>query len=173
MARKVSLHDRQNKAPKASTLVLKSFTTDNELNNNTEEETNAITNNVIKNETKDTSNIDIKVEAKDTTKENTEFVTKNETENNEKKKSKTSKTSEGHGVASLQYIKKIKIGTTVIEGKFYSGEELKRSAYHLRTDTINKIERCKKYAGGLKKAELVDLILNDALSKILNKLETE
>lgn len=161
MARKVSLQERQNKAPKASTLVLKSFTTDNEVNNTTEEETNDIINNDIKN------NIEV------ITKEDTEIVTEKDTENIEKKKLKTSKNNESQSGVSLQYIKKIKIGNTVIEGKFYSGEELKRSAYHLRTDTIKKIERCKKYAGGLKKAELVDLILNDALSKILNKLETE
>lgn len=103
--------------------------------------TNSDVNNVIENDTNKG--------VKNNTKSDTDFVTKNETK--------------------IAQIKNIKLGNTTFKSTYTNCDNLKRSAYTLREDTIEKINKCSKIYG-MKKAEFVDLILNSILTDILNKI---
>lgn len=120
----------------------------------------------------------------------TKFVTSNDTKsdkknnsnsesNNDEKNSTLYKTE--NEINNLQYsninvkqTKTIKIGSVLIKTTATKEEmdNAKRAAYHLRLDTIEKIQKCAKLSG-LKKAELVDIILNNELTNILNKTENK
>lgn len=112
----------------------------------------------------------------------TAFTTHDETDNvNNNVKNTVSnddtKSVEKHGIKNgtkketvITQIKSIKIGSSVFKSAYCSNDKVRRSAYFLREDTISKIEKCSKLST-LKKAEFVDLILNDVLTEILNKLD--
>lgn len=81
--------------------------------------------------------------------------------------SRASKVTED-GVTKSIETKKLKLGASTFKVVFDREEDLRRAAYHLHQDTIDKIELCSKSAG-MKKAEFVDLILNAVLSEIVDK----
>jgi len=129
-----------------------------------ESETVINTNTVKDNETKiNTENI-----TNDETNKHTENVkdynTNNETERvaNDVTKTVTNK------IPKITHVKSIRIGNRTLESTYSTEESTTRCAYHLRKDTIDKIEVCSKLSG-LKKAEFVDLVLNSVLTEILNK----
>lgn len=133
------------------------------LNKRKEKEKNkavAATLNVLtgKNETKNSINNEQKNDI--------EFVTKNDTKN------KTNNVE--HNNINVKQSRTIKIGSISIKTTATKEEmdNAKRAAYHLRLDTLDKINKCAKLSG-LKKAELVDIILNNELSNILNKIENK
>lgn len=74
------------------------------------------------------------------------------------------------GVSKSQETRKLKLGNSAFKFVFDKEEELKRAAYHLHQDTIEKIELCSK-AAGMKKAEFVDHILNSVLTEIIEKAQ--
>ncbi len=129
-----------------------------------ESETVINTNTVKDNETKiNTENI-----TNDETNKHTENVkdynTNNETERvaNDVTKTVTNK------IPKITHVKSIRIGNRTLESTYSTEKSTTRCAYHLRKDTIDKIEVCSKLSG-LKKAEFVDLVLNSVLTEILNK----
>lgn len=71
-------------------------------------------------------------------------------------------------IPKITHVKSIRIGNRTLESTYSTEESTTRCAYHLRKDTIDKIEVCSKLSG-LKKAEFVDLVLNSVLTEILNK----
>lgn len=73
-----------------------------------------------------------------------------------------------NGVSKSEETRKLKLGASTFKFVFDKEEELKRAAYHLHQDTIDKIEICSK-AAGMKKAEFVDHILNAVLTEIVDK----
>lgn len=117
--------------------------------------TNNITDNVSNDTTENETEVITNSASKDESINETKNVTKNETNNVSKIVTNT---------------KSIKIGNSVFKSTYTSEDEIKRAAYHLRQDTIDKIEKCSKLSG-LKKAEFVDLILNNILTDILNKVD--
>lgn len=104
-----------------------------------------------KTETKNSTNIEQK--------NDTEFITNNVIKNK---------------TINVKQSKIIKVGTISIKTTATKEEmdNAKRAAYHLRLDTLEKINKCSKLSG-LKKAELVDIILNNELTNILNKIENK
>lgn len=100
----------------------------------------------------------------------TKFVTNNETQNNSSYKIENLQ----YSSINVRQTRTIKIGSVLIKTTATKEEmdNAKRAAYHLRLDTIEKIQKCAKLSG-LKKAELVDIILNNELTNILNKAENK
>ena len=94
---------------------------------------------------------------------------KKEPKNDTNKNSKNVTKIEADNEPVITYTKRIQVGNDVFKSTYSSNDILKRPAYHLREDTIKKIEICSKLSG-LKKAEFVDLILNNVLTDILNKV---
>lgn len=100
----------------------------------------------------------------------TEIITKNVTNNVNKDVVKSGNNSVVKNETIITQIKSIKVGKSVFKSTYKHDDKAKRAAYFLREDTINKIEKCSKLST-LKKAEFVDLILNNILTDILNKIE--
>lgn len=120
-------------------------------------------------------------------KNNTSFVTNNDTKDVEKNKINIdtnnnilnntlykTKIETQYANINVKQTRTIKIGSIAIKTTATKEEmdNAKRAAYHLRLDTIEKIQKCAKLSG-LKKAELVDIILNNELTNILNKVENK
>lgn len=70
----------------------------------------------------------------------------------------------------ITHTKRIQVGNDVFKSVYTSSDVTKRVSYELRQDTIDKMHKCAKLSG-LKKAEFVDLILNNVLTDILNKVD--
>lgn len=70
----------------------------------------------------------------------------------------------------ITHTKRIQVGNDVFKSVYTSADVTKRVSYELRQDTIDKMHKCAKLSG-LKKAEFVDLILNNVLTDILNKVD--
>lgn len=161
--KRVSLEDRINK-PIASAIT--AFTTNNESKSVEEADTKVDTDNVTKNEQEN--------KLIDDTEKVTEQVTENNNNTETKKVTKSKTKNETKNVtkneSSFMQTKAIKIGNMTFKSIYKGEEELKRSAYYLREDTIDKIEKCAKLAG-YKKAEFVDFILNSILTDIINKVD--
>lgn len=131
-----------------------------------ENETENVTNNITENITEDTTN-------------NVQESVSEVSTNKKAKKSKvkidieasiTSRVNKVtvNGVSKSEETRKLKLGTSTFKFVCDKEEELKRAAYHLHQDTIDKIEICSK-AAGMKKAEFVDHILNAVLTEIIDK----
>lgn len=103
-------------------------------------------------------------------KNNTDVDKKNVTKNNTQGDKETNTKNVIKNQTTITQIKSIKIGNSIFKSTYKNDDKSKRAAYFLREDTINKIEKCSKLST-LKKAEFVDLILNNILTDILNKLE--
>lgn len=122
--------------------------------------TSTVKDNETKINTENVKNYDINVETGNIT----NHETNNETERvtNDVTKTVTNK------IPKITHVKSIRIGNRTLESTYSTEESTTRCAYHLRKDTIEKIEVCSKLSG-LKKAEFVDLVLNSVLTEILNK----
>lgn len=70
----------------------------------------------------------------------------------------------------ITHTKRIQVGNDVFKSVYTKCDTTKRVSYELRQDTIDKMHKCAKLSG-LKKAEFVDLILNNVLTDILNKVD--
>lgn len=109
-----------------------------------------------------------------TGKNETKFVTNTDTQNKQKTKIKNVIDNLQYDNVNVKQTRTIKIGPISIKTTATKEEmdNAKRAAYHLRLDTLDKINKCAKLSG-LKKAELVDIILNNELTNILNKIENK
>lgn len=195
MSKRASLDKREKETPKVIKGVMSAFVSSsnddkinkNDTKNETEKELNksqedeqksdinstdsvkesetVINTNSVK--TNDTKVITINVKNNDTN-NNTENVVSSITDNetnevtNDVTKIVTNKT------PKITHVKSIRIGNRTLESTYSTEESTTRCAYHLRKDTIDKIEVCSKLSG-MKKAEFVDLVLNSVLTEILNK----
>lgn len=124
--------------------------TENVTNNEAEDTTNNVQENVSEvstNKKAEKSKVKIDIEASITSKVNKITV---------------------NGVSKSEETRKLKLGSSTFKFVCDKEEELKRAAYHLHQDTIDKIEICSK-AAGMKKAEFVDHILNAVLTEIIDK----
>jgi len=99
---------------------------------------------------------------------NTENITNSETNNKTQRVTNNVTKTVTNKIPKITHVKSIKIGNRTLESTYSTEESTTRCAYHLRKDTIDKIEVCSKLSG-LKKAEFVDLVLNSVLTEILNK----
>ena len=159
MSKKTTLNEREVAKPRAkapSSLSLIGAFVDKDVSSTdsyigTDNKTNFVTNNDTK---KDSVNVKTKVTKK--------VISKDVQDKIDKLKA----------TSSASQTRSIKIGSTTIKvnATVEDMENAKRSAYHLREDTLEKIYVCSKLAG-LKKAELVDFALNHFLSNIINNLE--
>ncbi|MEG2656918.1 MAG: hypothetical protein RSA29_14580 [Clostridium sp.] len=145
----------QNKEQNSSNNITNSNTV-SDTNSNTNIDTINNTDNITNNETISNTNID----SNSNTNNETIFVAENVT--NIVAKTVTNK------VPKITHVKTIRIGNKSLESIYDSNETTTRCAYHLRKDTIDKIEECSRLSG-MKKAEFVDLVLNSTLTDILNK----
>ncbi len=135
-----------------NTNIVKDNKTKINTKNITNNETNKYTENVKDNETKI----------------NTENITNNETNNKTERVTNDVTKTVANKIPKITHVKSIRIGNRTLESTYSTEESTTRCAYHLRKDTIDKIEVCSKLSG-LKKAEFVDLVLNSVLTEILNK----
>jgi len=169
--KRVSLNDRLNKP---ITNAVSAFTTKidtkNDLNNNTINETDSVTKYVTNNDTKnDTYNRTDNVTLKNT-KHATNNVNNNTTNNDSTNVSNNNTINTTNNITVITQTKSIKVGNTTFKSNYKNNDKLKRLAYTLREDTVEKINKCSKISG-IKKAELVDLILNSVLTDVLNKIK--
>lgn len=122
--------------------------------------TSTVKDNITKVNTNNVKDIDTNKHTGNTT--NDETNNKTEIVTNDVTKTVTNK------IPKITHVKSIRIGNRTLESTYSTEESTTRCAYHLRKDTIEKIEVCSKLSG-LKKAEFVDLVLNSVLTEILNK----
>jgi len=183
MSKRASLDKREKETPKVIKGVMSAFVSssnDDKINeNDTKNETEKALNKSQEDEQKSDINSTDSVKESETvintnnvknsdTNSNTENVPNNvednETKNvtNDVTKTVTNKT------PKITHVKSIRIGNRTLESTYSTEESTTRCAYHLRKDTIDKIEVCSKLSG-MKKAEFVDLVLNSVLTEILNK----
>jgi len=179
MSKRASLDKREKETPKVIKGVMNAFVSSSSNDDVTKDDTNSKTESVQKNTRKssknntenDSINSSNNVTDKDT-KEITESVTNSSTDSNINIDSETVSNNETKIVTNktpkITHVKSIKIGNKTLESTYSSDELATRCAYHLRQDTIDKIEVCSKLSG-MKKAEFVDLVLNSVLTEILNK----
>jgi hypothetical protein len=191
MSKRASLDKREKETPKVIKGVMSAFVSSSGNNNETEDDTNnkaesvqkksqkskqksnindigtvkesdtiSSTDNVKDNDSIDNTNID--------TSNNTESVIDNITDNETKEVTSDVTKNVTKKTPKITHVKSIKIGNKTLESTYSSEESTTRCAYHLRQDTIDKIEVCSKLSG-MKKAEFVDLVLNSVLTEILNK----
>ncbi len=191
MSKRASLDKREKETPKVIKGVMNAFVSSSSNDDVTKDDTNSKTETVQKKSRKssksstenDAVNSTNNVADKDTkeitdnvtdnnTKEITEGVTNSITDSNTNIDSETISNNETKIVTNktpkITHVKSIKIGNKTLESTYSSDELATRCAYHLRQDTIDKIEVCSKLSG-MKKAEFVDLVLNSVLTEILNK----
>ena len=191
MSKRASLDKREKETPKVIKGVMSAFVSSSSNNNETEDDTNSKTESVQKKsqKSKQKSNInDIdSVKESDTivntdngkynysidntnidTSNNTEGVVNSITDNETKEVTNDVTKIVTNKTPKITHVKSIKIGNKTLESTYSSDELATRCAYHLRQDTIDKIEVCSKLSG-MKKAEFVDLVLNSVLTEILNK----
>ncbi|MEG1285347.1 MAG: hypothetical protein RSD22_06405 [Romboutsia sp.] len=179
MAKRGSLDKREKENPKVMRGVMSAFVsssstddvTENDTNNKTINVTNSEQNKAQKNSENNTSSVANNNTDNITnvnTNNNTEKVTSNVTNKNTENETKDVTKDVTNKVPKITHVKSIKIGSKTLESTYASDESTTRCAYHLRKDTIDKIEECSKLSG-MKKAEFVDLVLNSALTEILNK----
>jgi len=187
MSKRASLDKREKETPKVIKGVMNAFVSSsnddkinkNDIKNETEKALNKSQEDEQKSDINSTDSvkesetvINTKVNTNDVknsdTNSNTENVANNvednETKNvtNDVTKTVTNKT------PKITHVKSIRIGNKTLESTYSTEESTTRCAYHLRKDTIDKIEVCSKLSG-MKKAEFVDLVLNSVLTEILNK----
>lgn len=191
MSKRASLDKREKETPKVIKGVMSAFVSSSGNNNETEDDTNNKTESVQKKsqKSKQKSNINDIDSAKETdtiggtnnvkdndpidntnidTNNNTESVENNITNNETKEVTNDVTKIVTNRTPKITHVKSIKIGNKTLESTYSSDELATRCAYHLRQDTIDKIEVCSKLSG-MKKAEFVDLVLNSVLTEILNK----
>lgn len=191
MSKRASLDKREKETPKVIKGVMNAFVSSSSNDDVTKDDTNSKTESVQKKSRKssksstenDAVNSTNNVADKDTkeitdnvadnnTKEITKNVTNSITDNNTNIDSENVSNNETKIVTNktpkITHVKSIKIGNKTLESTYSSDELATRCAYHLRQDTIDKIEVCSKLSG-MKKAEFVDLVLNSVLTEILNK----
>ncbi|HAK43436.1 MAG TPA: hypothetical protein DCM59_13005 [Clostridium sp.] len=187
MSKRASLDKREKETPKVIKGVMSAFVSSSGNNNETEDDTNSKTESVQKKSQKskqksntndiesvkesdiidDTDNDSIDNTNIDTN-NNTESVVNNITDNETKEVANDVTKIVTNRTPKITHVKSIKIGNKTLESTYSSDELATRCAYHLRQDTIDKIEVCSKLSG-MKKAEFVDLVLNSVLTEILNK----
>lgn len=167
MTRKISLQDREKKDQERMNQIVSAFITpqDNEpksvTKKGTETDTKSETESVSKNDTKHVTKGDTNYVTENDTETDTRNVTKHDTKNDTESVTNIVTKSVTKNVT---YKKSINIGNIRLTSKYYDGENVKRNAYFLRENTIKMIEKTAKKTG-IKKSELVDLILNSILSK--------
>lgn len=122
--------------------------------------TSTVKDNITKVNTNNVKDIDTNKHTGNTT--NDETNNKTEIVTNDVTKTVTNK------IPKIIHVKSIRIGNRTLKSTYSTEKSTTRCAYHLRKDTIEKIEVCSKLSG-LKKAEFVDLVLNSVLTEILNK----
>jgi hypothetical protein len=159
MSKRASLDKREKETPKVIKGVMNAFVSSSGANDDTI--------NNKKNETVNTQN-----NTQKSSKNNIKSVTNRITDNNTNIDSENVSNNETKTVTNkapkITHVKSIRIGNKTLESTYSSDELATRCAYHLRKDTIDKIEVCSKLSG-MKKAEFVDLVLNSVLTEILNK----
>lgn len=191
MSKRASLDKREKETPKVIKGVMSAFVSSSTDNNETEDDTNSKTESVQKKsqKSKQKSNINNIDSVKDSdtigetdnvkdndsidntsinTNNNTGSVINSITDNETKEVTNDVTKTVIKKAPKITHVKSIKIGNKTLESTYSSEELTTRCAYHLRQDTIEKIEVCSKLSG-MKKAEFVDLVLNSVLTEILNK----
>lgn len=193
MSKRASLDKREKETPKVIKGVMSAFVSSSSANddednkdnvkNETEKAQEKLQESEQKSKPKSNTKNTKKVKDNETivdTNNNAESVTDNVTDNDTNIDSENVSDNETNKVTNdvtkiitnkapkITHVKSIKIGNKTLESTYSSDELATRCAYHLRQDTIDKIEVCSKLSG-MKKAEFVDLVLNSVLTEILNK----
>jgi len=168
MRKRASLDKREKETPKVIKGVMSTFvsSSNDEINkNDTKNKPKKVLDK--SQETKEKSNTNSTENVKSyNTNVNTGNITNNETNNKTERVTNDVTKIVTNKIPKIIHVKSIRIGNRTLESTYSTEKSTTRCAYHLRKDTIEKIEVCSKLSG-LKKAALIVISKPPLMFKIL------